>query len=521
METLPQELITLIASYLPDQGQVSELAPCATISQNWQLAVECHTFRSIRLKSTELPHLTQILTGHRIPILSTLTYEVVIPSYADHRCAKFETQTDIKHNNEAFTKAVCELFDMIRSWQADEATSPSRSLALTISAVYSPMDKWYRPKAKRQQDEWDWQMGKRADLWENRYKDSVVGLLGHTELPLLSNISSFEIWSDRRCIEPMTAALLASKIPQLQNVKLELRDNQKNDPSSRVQYRYGLASELERLSIEALHKFSFTYRCGDPYNQYFSAPSVLLDTDPRTDHLCLALQKLSRSPILTYFSAQSFTISPSLYWPTDTSTLSTWSNLQHHEVKLNMTTPTGEWYFIRNPLDPIEENDGQADSPDLDPPLSDPDSDSDPDSPLSNDSHIPDTHRPRLEARNCGDYPFRHFRTVPCDELMNPLLHAMARAAAHMPSLRTMTLTSTLRNPKTRDFAVSFFGVGERSKKLDIEAGISEKARLYVCAGTWRPAAEVLNIWREGRPGLEIRFVEWVENRDEQFQYPG
>ena len=92
MECLPQELISRIASFLErseDQSDISlglrqktqsKLPPYATLSREWQYAIESRTFREIRLKSPELPYFSQVLTGHRRAFLSYLAYDVVLPA---------------------------------------------------------------------------------------------------------------------------------------------------------------------------------------------------------------------------------------------------------------------------------------------------------------------------------------------------------------------------------------------------------------------------------------------------------
>ena len=92
---------------------------------------------------------------------------------------------------------------------------------------------------------------------------------------------------------------------------------------------------------------------------------------------------------------------------------------------------------------------------------------------------------------------------------MNPLLIAMARAAAHMPQLQSMSLETTMRDHDGgAGFEIYFHGLDQRTK-LDYEPGDAKKARLYLVVGSWRPDEVVLRIWCEGREKLLVRFVEW------------
>jgi len=92
MERLSQELIFRIASFLErseDQSDIplclrektqSKLLPYATLSREWQYAIEYRTFRVIRLKSPELPYFSQVLSGHRRAFLSSFLQLLESPS---------------------------------------------------------------------------------------------------------------------------------------------------------------------------------------------------------------------------------------------------------------------------------------------------------------------------------------------------------------------------------------------------------------------------------------------------------
>lgn len=170
-----------------------------------------------------------------------------------------------------------------------------------------------------------------------------------------------------------------------------------------------------------------------------------------------------------------------------------------------MTTPDGHWYFIRDPSKPIEDDEGANDSDGSDDAKDE--NDTDPDT-ASSDSWRPDTFNEKQEARAIGDYPIRIFRTLPSDTYINPLVLAMARAAARMPQLQSMSLTSSMRDPDSAGFALYFHAAAHMSK-LDSEPADADEARLYWVVGSWRPEEKVLEAWREGKEGLQIKFIEW------------
>ncbi|KAL8730717.1 MAG: hypothetical protein Q9166_003909 [cf. Caloplaca sp. 2 TL-2023] len=411
MDRLPQELVNHIASFVEredDQSDaglllrkkmVSKLPPYATLSHKWQLAIESRTFHTLHMTSLELAYFSQVLTAQRRSFLSYLTYDIVLPTYEDHQCAKFETKQDIERNSQAFTYALHALLQFFKTWD--------------VTA--------------------------RGDGVE----------------------------------------------------KSDTRDD--------------FATSLRALSGPSLRKFRLNFYHHDPSNQYFSPPSALIPSAPSTDHLSHALHTLSQSSNLTSLRLDTIVISPDLYWPANPSTPPTWPSLRQFDVQFHMTTPGGEWYFIRDPTKPIDEDEGENDSDDPD----DADDETDTDSyTASSDSFRPDTFNERREARDVGSYPIRTFRTVPSDAHINPLLLAMARAAAHMPQLQSMSLTTTMRDPDGAGFEIYFHEAGRRNRH-DSEPGDAGKARLYWFVGSWRPVDEVLKIWREKREGLLVRFIEW------------
>ncbi|KAL8933990.1 MAG: hypothetical protein Q9211_005469, partial [Gyalolechia sp. 1 TL-2023] len=507
------ELITLIVSFIePEKDKFnlavwrgektsSTLPPYATLSHRWQLAVEFHTFRSIGLKSTEIPYFSQTLTHHRRHLLSHLDYQVVLPPYSDNRCAKFETEQEMDRNCLAFSEAIHALFQVLKTWESDGAGRSSSTFTLELSDIYSPMDKRHRGPEKDKEDQWQYELGQRHDLWEHRYEHSFLQLLEHAKLPTLSCVSSFCLPLLSRQVLPQSSVLLAAKFADVQNVTLHVNGTGKKGPDILQQSRHDFALALRTLPGPSLRDFTLSLCCEDPLNQYFSLPSALLPSAPSTDRLSRAIHTVSLSSNLTCITLDSLVISPDLYWPTDSPTPPMWPHLRHFHVSFNMTAPDGTWYFQRDPERP-EGDEGDEDAEAESESESDTDSD-----PGSYDSFCPDTFHKRREARAIGDYPIRNFRTLPSDAHINPLLLAMARAAAHMPHLEGMTLKSSMRNPDPdgADFEIGFYSVANRGR-FPFEPPCEEKARVDWFVGSWRPDDEVLQAWRAGKEGLRIRF---------------
>ena len=271
------------------------------------------------------------------------------------------------------------------------------------------------------------------------------------------------------------------------------------------------AEALSADPIHSLDSFTLIFASKDPCNHCFTPESVIYPEDPSIDHLSCALHSLSLATNLRSLKLDNIVISPDLFWPTspNTSPIPTeWPNLHTFAVIFQMTSPSGQWYFIRDPSRPpdADEFSGESDDPDV-PWSDDSDSDSNPDSPAPSDPLRPDTYHPIREARLASDYPIRSFRTFPDDALINPLLLAMARAAACMPKLQVMELRSTLRGPCDEFFRVYYYAAG-CVDPMYLEDD-KERDRLLWYVNAWRPDEEVLEAWREGKRGVNVRFVEW------------
>ena len=253
---LSQEIINLVASYLQqweheDRANSSErgralLPAYATISQSWQYAIEGQTFRDITVKSTEIDDLSRIVVNHRRKMLRRLELNVILPTYTDKACAKFETEMDKQSNNQVFTKAIKDLLALLRSWHNkfqmtgnDSDATIEQPLRLCIGDCYSPKDCRYRGWENYQEDILEWEFGRRHDLFQHRYESSFLQLESLEGIQEIPQISSFHRSAGSRNIEPRSLAIIACKFPNLDSFRWRLRDNERRDPRSRQQTRFG------------------------------------------------------------------------------------------------------------------------------------------------------------------------------------------------------------------------------------------------------------------------------------------
>lgn len=250
MVQLPVELLDRIASF----SSSNDLPQLSTISRAWQSVVERRTMRAIQLKSTDLQDFSNVfIHQNRRAALVDLSYNVILPAYNDHQCARFETDRDKQRNNQALTDAIHALLFLLHSWDeeavglsGDEMTSYSRPavagrISWTLDA-YSPTDVHHRQDVNVDAQRFEAQLaGGRKDLFEHRYERSFLRMLNCEGLPAVSRIGGFHVEElcHRRRIEGASLAGIAAKLPNLETIVWAVNDDEKRDALVRQVHRFG------------------------------------------------------------------------------------------------------------------------------------------------------------------------------------------------------------------------------------------------------------------------------------------
>ncbi|MCJ1400409.1 hypothetical protein MMC11_003614 [Xylographa trunciseda] len=334
---LSQELIFQITSNL-EPGRGTRIARgntrtglplYATISKKFQYAVEYRTFNSIELDSDQLAYFAQICFGHRRTFLATLIYRPILLNYPREVFADYEDINDEHSNNQALTDAVAALFEVLKSWEdADEIVARERSsrpMELHLLEPRSLMDTGI----------------------------PSLQLLYPEDLPPLSRILQFSGHASHfRRIEPRSLVMITASLIGLKTIDWELSDEEKTHALTAQNNRFAFARSLSYLSTESLAGFRLHFERKVPINHEFEPPSVLLPSDPATDHFSLALHALSLSHNLTEIILSGpLVISASLFWPASSPSTPFWPNVQKVVVEFTPIAPDGSWYFSREELD--------------------------------------------------------------------------------------------------------------------------------------------------------------------------
>ncbi|ORY14651.1 hypothetical protein BCR34DRAFT_479142 [Clohesyomyces aquaticus] len=459
METLPQEIVHRIASFVErregeDQAFYHErktlpanLPPLSVVSQSWKEAIESVTFRTLHITSTDLHDLRTIVSGARREKVRRICFTPVLPTYSDDECGRHETIGDQIANNESFSLSLKQLFNIFKGWEDDGVKGP---ISLDIDNPYSPMDPHKRVKS-RHEYQMDVVTRKRTDIFEERYEGSYIRLLELGRFPILNHISSMSVSNGSRDYSPCTAAQIASRFPNLEFIAWNLKDLDDSTPDDR---RIELAEALVANPLLSV-KTALVELYHETPDDQGRDNEVLLSLDSQADPLSAALRLLSQT--LTKFELEG-TIDPSLFWPpSEHDPVPIWPSLQTYTVKFDIGTPSGKWYFARDPA-------FRFSSP-------------------SYEGHEEPT----------------PFRTMPDSEQMEPLLLSFAKAAHRMPILELASLTCPLTDPEYNhsQFEISYHAPGKPASYGDESEGDVRSRRLYYEVGDWTPSADVGRALRE------------------------
>lgn len=272
MDQLPQEIIDCIANHLerrPDQNQIpvwereklpSNLPPYATLSHAWKHSIERRTFQKQFLKSSDLDDFDTIFTGDRRRKLTELIFEVVLPTYDDQACGKFEHPEDKKKNDKVFSHAVRKFFSILKSWE--DASVPG-TLRLWISNIYSPADPFQRGEEKMTKDQEDVMLYGRHDLFEVRYQHSLIHLFRPDSLPTLTRVNHLTILNFStisRNLDMRAIVDIASKFPNLKNFTCDIFDNENRYAELRAVNRQRFAAALSASNFPRTTNASISFK---------------------------------------------------------------------------------------------------------------------------------------------------------------------------------------------------------------------------------------------------------------------
>ncbi|PGH15164.1 hypothetical protein AJ79_02529 [Helicocarpus griseus UAMH5409] len=491
MDKFPQEIISAILSHIEqDEDSDAEDQPqirrYATISRQWQYAVERITLDNIEVESTELSTFANLFRpsqNHRRTLVKAIFYNVLLPAYSDEACCEYENEDEKEANNQAFSNAISGLFNVLESLDDDEVRKAG-GLILCLNS-YSPMDTNKLPAYKRKIREA--RLGDRKDLWEKRYRASFLQLKNPEWLPVLSNISEFvcrEGYHSRN-IEPASGFAIAAKFKHLERCTLEFCDKGHISTEVRRRNRNKFAEAISTSTQQSVDIIKIQLVSDGPTDEGSTPPRLLTSSSP-VDSLNVSIHNFIQQANVGKILLFDHIVAPELFWPfsPNTTAISSpfWKSLRQIQVNMQACTPDGDWYFMVDPniasYAEFTTDTGNANS-DVEEDTYDSDEESDSD----------------IEAENT-------FRSIPDPKRMNPLLIAMARAVQHASSLERMWVNipgpdlspKYVRKDVTRIFEVYYVAEGVDD---NCDETPNDKTRLIWQVGDWRPDEEVEKEWRK------------------------
>jgi len=233
MDKIPLGLVSLIAAQLEPP-----LAVYATLSSQWQHAVELRTFVSIQTDSddVEFDRFRSILAApRRQRLLRRLLFCVQLPSPSEKRIRKLQSRREAAANSFVYTRALVALFSYLHTWELQGRAQ----LALEVT-VSSPMDNHTSPEYG-QKGEPMWKI--RNQFREVSFDAEVLEKSGG--IPRVPVVSAFAAgWRPGRRVDSAAMSLLVKALPNARKMDWAFYPLPQRMPRARRFERLSLANAL-------------------------------------------------------------------------------------------------------------------------------------------------------------------------------------------------------------------------------------------------------------------------------------
>ena len=245
MDRLPQELISAILSNIDKREGRYQKARLATISRQWQYAVERINLHSFILKDADLELFASLLSQrHRHALVKSVTFYVVLPGYSDNACRAGEAEAAREATSRVFSEAVHALFGVLEGVENEEG------IYLCVGSYSQKVP--YRPEHFKTQIT---DPEEPKDLWERRYRASFLHLGDPGKLPVLTSVGEFYYCMnthERRNDEPASVLAMVAKMKGLRKTTLNLCDRGSHPLEVRQMSRYSMSSHPIRCIAQLI-----------------------------------------------------------------------------------------------------------------------------------------------------------------------------------------------------------------------------------------------------------------------------
>ncbi|KAH7310500.1 hypothetical protein B0I35DRAFT_481812 [Stachybotrys elegans] len=498
MDKLPLELLTTIFNYAyplwGPHGRTS-LAALASLSRGWQHLVEKRTFYDLTVTNDDIDTFYELFAGseNRRRALRSLSFLIVLPCPSDGDCANYETAADRTMHDALVRHHVSTLLQFLSQWSAHSR------LGLSID-VHSPLD--FPPlgttlAALRRRPP----IRKPQDIREGRSKYSYVHL--PDDLAQVPCVTSFASGGTKH-LEPVSLVRLTAAFPGLERI-----DWLVSDPEGFL--------ALQRPSIQGFARAISTF---DPPPSCKHFHLELLSTAKWYHHggrvpdlasggvsLCDALRIMLGESNFSHFTYERGLIDPSFFWPQSLSENGQdcqWKSLKRLQIDFKLASLSGQWFFQDRPGHPPSEAARHAPMLPEEPGMLPPgyhDNVEDNQAAISlSESMVYPTDEDDRSVEGAD------FRCYPRNEVMMPLLYAMARRLIHTPSLQDFRLSTEVQGLDVWSIQYYAPGVGkwdeylvhqEDTEDSSVKVDTPDFSRIFFHVGEWRPEEELLTMLRE------------------------
>ncbi|OJJ02079.1 hypothetical protein ASPVEDRAFT_655563 [Aspergillus versicolor CBS 583.65] len=420
LNSLSPEIIDLIACQLFILSIGGEpLAPYATISRAFQVAVERFTFGRVYVSGDDHRQLCAI-GAHpwRRRVLRSLIYAVALPPYPSCRRYCKERREEHQANLGAFHEGVTTLWNELSTWKDKKPLLELQLGAQSHTDKYDSDDGWHEGC-----EEYRW-----------LYPDHSLSIDSQkAALPTLDCVSSFIIDGGRR-IHPTTLKDIFLTLPNLRELNLTLPSVHARYKASRAEYRADLAKALEAPTLQKLEILSLSMKEAAPGNHAFNIALAEDPSYPDGDVLSHAIRKLAQTSLHILNLDGPCMISPAL-WSSGQRDDADFPYLTELAVDMTIVTYDGRWYYTGDPAAIEAEELHSEDELEIGVGV---ESDSESANPERYDEEI-DGERAAFFNGNIPYYPWRR---NPDPAMYDPLVRSLAGAALRMPRLKYLSVTT-------------------------------------------------------------------------------
>ncbi|KAH7385736.1 hypothetical protein BKA66DRAFT_490929 [Pyrenochaeta sp. MPI-SDFR-AT-0127] len=429
MDQLPQELISKICSYLPEDDLPNIYYVSTKFRKSAEDQAKWHRRGIWELTKKNKQSFLNDYSGFRLRYLYEVKFNPYFPKLDVNNCGCCESTDEQHEKDQMFTEQIQDLFATLKTVEERAGERNRGNYRLTI---YSPYQDWSgQPCNHRKHMYW------RTHLLEPETLPELMSVRylgienGHFEAKL-----DYRILIDLSTRLPNLGSLEChigadEWTPSYQDAPAKCTTWEYDGPRRDTRHDFGKAITTTNIP-RSLWRVDLDFLCrramaeADSIHHWKTMPNLV---SPATkDPFSTSLRILSSFLRVLTIRAQ---VDDSLFWPEDGSTPN-WPYLQNVSIMFHMVSPSGAWFF-EGPRGEGRESIGYEVNESSYPPLEPTDDD---------DVFDWECNQWHSSFESTSQY---WFRISPNEKILGPFLASFAKAATNMPKLEKAVLWSPLK----------------------------------------------------------------------------